>query len=177
MQSRLANGLLAFTVSVFASAFLLVPSELLAATPKNSASPPNVIHAIKHDTSGPLRLAHPPTKPATGVTHEAARNEGPRMRGIERKGVDPVVQRHFGTSEPNPSLNFDGGNAQEMTQFFGFRVAPPDTEGAVGLTQYFQFVNSVFHIYDKLTGTNLVGPLPGTAIFEGFGGFCETKDV
>ncbi|HEY7031048.1 MAG TPA: carboxypeptidase regulatory-like domain-containing protein, partial [Thermomicrobiales bacterium] len=180
MQSRLANGLLAVTVSVFASVSLLGSSPLLAAeksTPKSSPSPPTVMHALKHDTSGPLRLAHPPTKPFTGAGHEAARNEGPRLRGTEHKGVDPVVQRHFGSSQPTPMLNFDGGTAAEMGPFFGFEVAPPDTEGAVGSTQYFQFVNSVFHIYDKTTGNNLVGPLPGTAIFEGFGGFCENEDV
>ena len=180
MQSRLAKGLLAFTVSVVASAFVLGPSALLGAekvVPKASASPPQVIHSIKNDKSGPLRLAHPPTKPFTGGGHEAARNEGPRMRGVEHKGVDPVVQRHFGPSQPNPVLNFDGSTAAEMGPFFGFTVAPPDTEGAVGTTQYFQFVNSVFHIYDKTNGNNIIGPLPGTAIFEGFGGFCENQDV
>src|SRR5262245_24081208 len=139
MQSRLAKGLLAFTVSVFASAFLLGPTSLLGAqkvTPKSSGSPPTVIHALKHDTSStPLRMVHPPTKPFTGAGHEAARNEGPALRGTERKGVDPVVQRHFGSSQPTPVLNFDGSTAQEMAPFFGFTVAPPDTEGAVGATQ------------------------------------------
>jgi hypothetical protein len=162
MQSRLAKGLLLLTVLVFASAFLLGPSTLLGAekaVPKSSASPPQVIHSIKNDTSGPLRLAHPPTKPFTGGGHEAARNEGPRMRGVEHKGVDTVVQRHFGSSQPNPLLNFDGSTAAEMGPFFGFTVAPPDTEGAVGATQYFQFVNSVFHIYDKTNG-NTRRPLP-----------------
>ena len=79
MQSRLAKGLLAFTVSVVASAFVLGPSALLGAekvVPKASASPPQVIHSIKNDKSGPLRLAHPPTKPFTGGGREAARNEG-----------------------------------------------------------------------------------------------------
>jgi hypothetical protein len=172
MQSRLAKGLLAFAVSVFASTFLLGPPALLA------SSPPTVTHSIKNDKSTvPLKQVHPPTKPFTGAGHEAARNEGPRMRGVEHKGVDTVVQRHFGSSQPTPSLNFDGGTAAEMGPFFGFEVAPPDTEGAVGDTQYMQFVNSVFHVYDKTTGENILGPLPGTAFFTGFGGFCEMQDV
>ncbi len=36
---------------------------------------------------------------------------------------------------------------------------PPDTNGAVGKTQYVQMVNDGLQVFDKLTGTSLLGPI------------------
>ena len=43
-------------------------------------------------------------------------------------------------------LNFDGATVNAGGGGF---VAPPDTNGAVGLTQYVQIVNLAFSVYDK----------------------------
>ncbi|HEV3036941.1 MAG TPA: hypothetical protein VHA33_04055 [Candidatus Angelobacter sp.] len=73
---------------------------------------------------------------------------------------------------PSSGISFDGlGNSS-----LGFFVhaAPPDTNGAVGLTQYVQWVNSSFAVFDKSNGALIAGPTPGNALWTGFGGTCET---
>ena len=68
-------------------------------------------------------------------------------------------------------LDFDGlGQGQYG---FGIQFAPPDTNGAVGATQYVQWVNAEFAVFDKSTGALLSGPTPGNAIWAGFGGPCQ----
>ena len=62
-------------------------------------------------------------------------------------------------------LNFEGVTAN------GF--APPDTNGSVGLTQFFQITNVEFAIYDKTSGATLLGPALIDSLWSGFGGDCE----
>jgi len=63
--------------------------------------------------------------------------------------------------------NFDGIAADG--------IAPPDTSGAAGMTQFVQWVNTEYAVYDK-TGNLLKGPLPGNSLWKGFGGPCETMN-
>ncbi len=53
---------------------------------------------------------------------------------------------------------------------FGFTVnaAPPDTNGAVGATQYVQWVNESFAVFSK-TGALLAGPTAGNTLFSALG--------
>jgi hypothetical protein len=71
---------------------------------------------------------------------------------------------------PGTILNFDG------IPFPGVacNCAPPDTNGAVGLTQYVQIVNEGYQVFDKGTGISTFGPVGISAIWSGFGGVCET---
>jgi hypothetical protein len=88
---------------------------------------------------------------------------------------DPVIQ--VGTvAPPTPpvTLGFEGlGNGQ-----YGFSVtgAPPDTEGTVGATQYVQWVNTSFAIFNKSTGALIAGPTAGNTLWSGFGGGCQTNN-
>jgi hypothetical protein len=78
------------------------------------------------------------------------------------------------TLAPTAGLGFDGvGNG-----FPGFTVnsAPPDTNGAVGATQYVQWVNSSFAVFDKATGARIAGPTAGNSLWAGFGGGCQTNN-
>jgi hypothetical protein len=62
---------------------------------------------------------------------------------------------------------------------YGFtdRYAPPDTNGAVGATQYVQWVNVSFAVFDKTTHAIAPGfPKAGNAVWAGFGGGCETNN-
>ncbi len=75
---------------------------------------------------------------------------------------------------PTVGLGFEGlGNAS-----LGFTVnsAPPDTNGAVGSTQYVQWVNSSFAVFSKTTGALISGPVAGNQLWTGFGGGCETNN-
>ena len=49
-------------------------------------------------------------------------------------------------------------------------ITPPDPNGAVGESQYVQWVNARLAIYDKATGALLLGPTPGNTVFGGFTG-------
>lgn len=55
--------------------------------------------------------------------------------------------------------------------FAGFSVnsAPPDTNGSVGATQYVQWVNESFEVFDKSTRAAVAGPVPGNQLFQSLG--------
>ena len=88
---------------------------------------------------------------------------------------DPVVQTSIGSLAATiPGLGFAGvGNGD-----YGFapNAAPPDTNGAVGATQFVQWVNESFAVFDKSTGAKLYGPAAGNTLWSGFGGGCETNN-
>jgi hypothetical protein len=56
---------------------------------------------------------------------------------------------------------------------YGIRSDPPDTNGAVGTTQYVEWVNTALAVFDKNTGTMLGHSTDGNRLFAGFGGDCE----
>jgi hypothetical protein len=61
------------------------------------------------------------------------------------------------------ALNFEGIDSDGTG-------APGDPNGAVGETQYVQWVNSRLSIYNKADGSLLLGPIPGNALFYGMTG-------
>jgi hypothetical protein len=70
------------------------------------------------------------------------------------------------TPVPSALLNFDGlGNGGGYTP----NAAPPDTNGAIGATQYVQWVNEAFAVYDKTTGARVAGPTNGNQLFQALG--------
>lgn len=54
--------------------------------------------------------------------------------------------------------------------------SPSDATGAVGTTQYLQWVDDSFAVFDKATGNILLGPIAGNTIWSGFGGPCQTDN-
>ena len=88
---------------------------------------------------------------------------------------DPVVQSTApGAAPVMPGIGIDGvglglGN-------YSPRYAPPDTTGAVGATQYVQWVNVDLAVFDKSTGALVMGPVPGKTLFANLGGPCATSN-
>jgi hypothetical protein len=120
--------------------------------------------SIGHDVSPPLRDA----TPFMNATEAHARRPR-RLIGLDGPVIDdPVVQ-----TVPGPAvavirrLNFPGvGNGD-----YGFTPdsAPPDTNGVAGATQYVQWVNESFAVFDKITGAIAPGfPKAGNTVFAGF---------
>src|SRR5947209_8877162 len=60
----------------------------------------------------------------------------------------------------------------------GFTIAgaPPDTNGAPGLTQYVQWVNTSLAVFNKTTGAIIAGPIAGNSLFANLGGDCQTTN-
>jgi hypothetical protein len=89
---------------------------------------------------------------------------------------DPVIERGgllktLLPDIPSPALNFDGIPFPGV----GCSCAPPDTNGAVGLTQYVQMVNEGYQVFNKTTGASILGPTAITTIWSGFGGVCQNN--
>lgn len=89
--------------------------------------------------------------------------------------ADPALQTSTGLSvAATINLNFAGvGNGD-----YGFApdAAPPDTNGAVGATQYVQWVNESFAVFHKSTGALVMGPTAGNSLWAGFGGGCQSNN-
>ncbi len=84
------------------------------------------------------------------------------------------MQQAAGTQVATTSgLNFAGVGKGDYN--FTVQWAPPDTNGAVGATQYVQWVNTAFAVFDK-TGGLVYGPAAGNTLWTGFGGGCETNN-
>jgi hypothetical protein len=135
---------------------------------------PEVSQAVKHDVSLPLRDMQAAASAAANYSAKPLRLIGP-ANNINSSSVDAALQTSGGPSVgTTPGLSFAGvGNGD-----YGFapNAAPPDTEGTVGATQYVQWVNESFAVFDKSTGALVLGPLAGNTLWSGFGGGCQTNN-
>ncbi len=128
-----------------------------------------VYKEIKHDVSLPLRDMAKQTPVFKGIPREVAEPiHFPKVKELgvtDESIVDHMTLPAIGTTD---FLNFDGQAADG--------VAPPDTNGAVGTTQYVQWVNLEYNVYDKTTGSKILGPVQGSSFWSGFGGDCQNNN-
>ena len=82
----------------------------------------------------------------------------------EWKGPDPVLQDNTQISRATSTIG-KNINGQVNTS----SVAPPDTDGDVGLDYYMQMVNLSFQIWNK-NGTSVYGPAASSTLWNGFNG-------
>lgn len=75
-------------------------------------------------------------------------------------------------------LGFDGiGQGFTGPQgTFTVNSAPPDTNGAIGTTQYVQTVNTALAVFDKATGKPTYGPVAINTLFQPLGGRCASDN-
>ena len=126
------------------------------------------------DVSPPLRSIKPiPPRFADNEEHEVKRlpHHHPfRPLGRQRDlALQSMAGPLVGTTA---GVNFDGLGLPGYT----VTGAPPDTNGAIGATQYVQWVNTAFAVFDKASGSRLYGPANGNTLWQGFGGRCETDN-
>jgi hypothetical protein len=132
---------------------------------------------VHHDLSAPLSemiLHAPPPSLAQHEAEPARRIPLPAGLSTLALAEDPVRQQTMVPFTPIVGTSFEGLGAGQ----YGFSVigVPPDTNGAVGATQYVQWVNLSFAIFDKSTGALVAGPTAGNTLWSGFGGGCETNN-
>lgn len=173
---RLGLGLLWYSAPMRAtcSAGLLLAISLLVQAQDDGHGPVEVTMANHQDVSPPLR----------GMQAFAPGSESKRekpLRPIPQKDIansapDGAVQTTVNsTVSTTPPTSF-GGIGQGVNGF-SVQYAPPDTNGAVGATQYVQWVNTDFAVFDKSTGAMAAHfPKPGNSPWVGFGGACETNN-
>ena len=147
-------------------------SFLAAQIPASAQIAVEVIQPVHQDVSQPLKDLGDIGD--TREKHEIPKHNLPPK--LPKSGTtDPVLQSApLGPLAPATSNNFDGIGQGS----YGFTVnsAPPDTNGAVGATQYVQWVNSSFAIFNKSTGGLISGPTAGNTVWQGFGGGCEANN-
>ena len=175
MSRRFANGLL-----VFVMAATLIPTAVFAqsaaAAPKDPVGPVEVSAAVYSDVSAPVRdLVGVAPAPATDKEKEKPLKVLPNM-GNALDQTDTAVQTSPGPMVGTTGfLSFPGVGQGDYG--FSDQYAPPDTNGAVGATQYVQWVNTYFAVFNKSTGAIVAGfPKPGNSIWAGFGGGCQTNN-
>ena len=81
------------------------------------------------------------------------------------------------TAGPKPKLLqiFDGAENDDNAFGLGILLAPPDTDGDVGINHYVQMTNLVTTIFDK-NGNVVLGPFANNLFWSGLGGVCETTN-
>jgi len=168
----------AFCLAATLSVLFSLSAYAQRTAPRTAQTTIRVIRELKHDVSAPLaeldRMT--PAQPhrfsprllkilPTGPTSNAPEYAAPDL-ALQQASLPPVAA--------NLGLNIDGlGQGQ-----YGFLLefSPPDTNGAVGATQYVQWVNAQFAVFDKVTGALVAGPTDGNALWAGFGGGCEINN-
>jgi len=151
------------------------------AAPKSNKDDPigpvEVSSAVYSDVSGPLSNL---TGVAPAADTDKEKKEKP-IRVLPNMGnaldqTDGALQTTVGPLAATTSgLNFAGVGQGDYG--FSDQYAPPDTVGAVGATQYVQWVNTYFAVFDKTTGAIAPGfPKAGNSPWVGFGGGCQTNN-
>jgi len=125
-----------------------------------------LLQEIRHDISPPLREITPLVRPLGPPEAKEIRLLHP-PREVKRM-PDAVMQTStLANISTTAGVNFEGVGANGS--------APPDTNGSAGTTQFVEWVNTKFAVYDK-TGRLLLGPMDGNTLWSGFGGPCQTNN-
>ncbi len=177
--------LLGVTLAIFAFSALTGRSVEAQGTSQNGsaansaatdyAGPPTDRRHVKPIRSRPLRdmkAIHPSKAP--GHDHpEPIRPRPPTESG------DPAgpIQTALGPVYSAPTAVGSGWDGVGVG-LAGFRPSsnPPDVNGRVGATQYVQWNNTSFAIFDKDTGALQYGPAAGNTLFQPLGGLCASHN-
>ncbi len=166
------------TRSAFVGTVLLLIVPCICSVPlsaQTNAHPPTIRRDLHHDVSPPLLEMIRNARPGTHEEREAEpRRSIPLPPGLRPLLEDPLRQQSTLGFSPQLGLNFDG--LGDGVYNFWVEYVPPDTNGAVGSTQYVQWVNTYFAVFDKHAGALLAGPTPGNTLWTGFGGDCESNN-
>jgi hypothetical protein len=162
---------------VFASAvvsLVIAGSQAWAQDQSN----PIVVKAIQHVVTPPLRLMAPIPPQASPAFAEEDR-EFTRDRTEPRVPLaDTALQASSALStsrslSTTTGLDFLGlGNG-----FPGYSIQDiiPSTNGAAGTTQYVQFVNNSFAVFNKSNGSLVYGPANMNTLWQSLGAPCSTN--
>ncbi len=179
IQGKLMNQFLrrimfGFIIFLALGGLVFTWSVVLAANPNSSRVYPDqpeggfvVGYSSRNDTSP--KLVDIPPVPMQQVKEYQVIPMLP-LPGTGMNAPDTAVQGILGVNAmPSPILSFDG------IPFPGVscNCAPPDPNGEVGDTQYVQMVNQGLQVFDKSTGSSLLGPVNIATLWSGFGGVCE----
>jgi uncharacterized membrane protein len=156
--ARLIAGVSAVAVTLLGLG--VIGSGAVAATGSQHVQ---VSPAAHYDTSPPLSSIQPIAGPfGHHPAHRGRSNRSNRSGTLSSTGGGASL-----TPAPSTSSSFNGIGANGS--------APPDNDGAAGLTQYVELVNTEFAVYNK-TGGVLLSARATNTLWSGFGGDCQTHN-
>lgn len=163
-----ARALCAVSLSVAAT------SVLAAGAAPQGAEVTNADHATLPSLRGVMPRSD-------DLSHSTIKHAARPLPWLDGPGspADGALQSQVSTAAAAAlGLGFDGVGKGFVGPQGAFTVqyAPPDTNGAVGTTQYVQVVNTGFAIFDKATGTAVYGPVPTKTLFQALGGACAADN-
>lgn len=145
------------------------------------------VYMSRHDISRPLRDIQPSANlqgrtpevdddqnaapvAISGASKQILESRQSAKTTSSQSGTTPKAQTTTAiSSSTTVGLNFDG-----VGDIVGYPVS--DSNGSVGATQYVQWVNSQYAVFNKSTGAMVLGPNAGNTLWSGFGGPCETRN-
>src|SRR5258708_14922368 len=141
--------------------------------------PVEVSDAVAHDTLHSLRGVMPRPDDFSHSGHNHPARPLPWLDGpgnptdgaTQGSAVSSPYAPTFGSGVDGVGNGFTGPQGT-----FTVNSAPPDTNGAVGATQYVQIVNSGFAVFDNATKNVTYGPVATNTLWSGFGGACEADN-
>src|SRR3954447_16243016 len=143
------------------------------------AGPPVDLRPVIPIRTPPLRNVHPLPPPKHGEDNDHSHPEPIRpITPLEDGGPDlsthQVTPGALTSAPTSTGLGFDGVGVG----LAGFTPAsnPPDVNGRIGATQYVQWNNTSFAVFDKTTGALLYGPAAGNTLFQSLGGLCASHN-
>jgi hypothetical protein len=137
--------------------------------------------ARKSDTSVRLDQMHIPAAPVNlGPPTEKPIHLNPHVAVSLALSADGALQSTPGPAHAITMGVNKPGIGDGFPNNFQIPSAPPDTTGAVGKTQFVQWVNTSFAVFDKATGNPTFGPIEGKFLWQGLGGStpvpCEVNN-
>lgn len=148
-------------------------TEVLVA--QNITSQTRSYPEVRHGKSLVLREVKPVAPHAGSSDPEDDASAGPRATPVIASATAHAATVQAVPTAPLASIGVSAGINIEGIDADGSRSVP-DTDGAVGATQYVQWVNLSFSVFDKSSGALLYGPAAGNTLWTGFGGPCETSN-
>ena len=160
-----------FSVLLAASTIVLASTPVLAQSVQTGAqSSPAVSSAHLPSLRGAMAQTE-----GIGAEHRVRALRQIPLINQGSQGSDPVVQSAApGNAAATAGIGRDGVGLGLGS--YSPNYAPPDTTGAVGATQYVQWVNVDLAIFDKVSGALLMGPVAGNTLFKNLGGACATRN-
>src|SRR6266576_4786681 len=153
--------------------------QLLANAPAPNGNGVEVSSEMNRDVSPPLKSIPPvidfiPSNPK----HEVPIGRPPHL-GPSSTSPDTAAQFTTGVligTTNGTNLLGVGEGFLGPSGTFHVNSAPSDSNGAVGATQFVQWVNEAFAVFDKSSSVVVYGPAAGNTLWSGFGGGCESNN-
>ena len=132
---------------------------------------------LARQQGAPSTAARIPLQPLEVTAH--MRTPAPRNAA---RGAPPMSAIPGGAAHPPMPQVHTQGTVLNFEGLSGNGAAASDASGAVGATQYVQWVNTRMAFYNKADGALLLGPIEGNTVFANFTGYpgadaCRLSNV